>query len=148
MCGQMEQTNIFNAMNFSRNVYVAANQTVYQAGISTLWCPSDARISRLGSIGQYLDSPNFQFRFTSYGGCSGTWDPEPAFYGAYTVPPATAAERQPQVAAIIASQNGIFVYQNANNIASVLDGTSNTMIFGERANGKLLNGTYNGQFVE
>ena len=140
MCGQMEQTNIYNAYNFSRNTYVWENQTVFQSGIASLWCPSDAAISRLSSYGSYLGAPNWQYHYSSYAVNSGTWDPEPANYGAYTSPP-TLPEQVPAVAAIIANMNGPFGYQRSYRIADITDGTSNTFLMGERANGKLLKST-------
>jgi prepilin-type processing-associated H-X9-DG protein len=75
-------------------------------------------------------------RFTSYAGCTGTWDPEPAFYGAYTTPPALP-QSVAQVSTIIQAMNGIFVYQNSIPISGITDGLSNTIIFAERSNIKL-----------
>jgi prepilin-type N-terminal cleavage/methylation domain-containing protein/prepilin-type processing-associated H-X9-DG protein len=140
MCGQMEQTNIYNAYNFSRNTYVFANATVYASGIATLWCPSDPIITRLTNVGASADNPSLSVRYCSYAANSGTWDPEPAFYGAYTTPP-KLPESVPSVAAIIANMNGPFGYQRAYRIADITDGTSNTFLFGERANGKLSKAT-------
>jgi prepilin-type N-terminal cleavage/methylation domain-containing protein/prepilin-type processing-associated H-X9-DG protein len=131
MLAQFEQQSLFNAVNFSRNIYLNENQTVFKTGLSTLWCPSDGDIGRTSSIGAYLNTPNFQYKFTSYAGCTGTWDPEPLFYGAFTNGPAYGP-----VAAMFNAQNGIFTYQRSLNIAAITDGTSNTLMFGERANGK------------
>lgn len=64
MLSQFEQQQLFNSCNFSRNIYLAENQTVFKTGLSTLWCPSDGKISRLSSYGQYMNSPNFQYRYT------------------------------------------------------------------------------------
>src|ERR1700733_13262960 len=70
MLGQMEQQPLFNAYNFSRNVYVAANGTIYATGLSALWCPSDPTITRTFSANIGLDiAGGFEnVRFTSYGG--------------------------------------------------------------------------------
>jgi prepilin-type N-terminal cleavage/methylation domain-containing protein/prepilin-type processing-associated H-X9-DG protein len=137
MLGQLEQQALFNAYNFSRNVYVAANGTIYATGLSALWCPSDPTISRTLSTSLGADNAgNSNVRFTSYAGCTGTWDPEPAYYGAYTVPP-MLPEQVPQVATIINAMNGIFFYQKTCKISDVTDGLSNTMIFAERSNSKL-----------
>ena len=77
MLGQIEGTNLYNAMNFSRSIYSAANSTVYATGTSTLWCPSDGQIAgKRGAVGQYCDNPNLTFAYSSYAGCTGTWWPE------------------------------------------------------------------------
>ncbi len=136
MLGQLEQTALFNSMNFSMNIYMACNGTVYATGLSALWCPSDPNITRVFYAGVGSDIASENVRFTSYAGCTGTWDPEPAFYGAYTTPPKLPQD-VPQVATIIGSMNGIFLYQKCTKIADITDGTSNTMIFAERSNSKL-----------
>ena len=38
LLGQMEQQPLYNAVNFSRNIYLAANMTVQSTGVATLWC--------------------------------------------------------------------------------------------------------------
>jgi prepilin-type N-terminal cleavage/methylation domain-containing protein/prepilin-type processing-associated H-X9-DG protein len=137
MLGQLEQQQLFNSMNFNRNIYVAANSTIYATGLSALWCPSDPTIQRVLITSLGADNAGTSaVRFTSYGGCTGTWDPEPANYGAYTTPPALP-ESVAQVSTIIGAMNGIFTYQRSIPISSVTDGLSNTMIFAERSNFKL-----------
>ena len=136
MLGQLEQQPLFNAYNFSRNVYVAANGTIVATGLSALWCPSDPSIQRTLIAGVGSDVATEPVRFTSYAGSTGTWDPEPAFYGAYTTPP-KLPEQVPQVATIIASMNGMFAYQKSVKISEVTDGLSNTILFAERSNSKL-----------
>jgi prepilin-type N-terminal cleavage/methylation domain-containing protein/prepilin-type processing-associated H-X9-DG protein len=130
MLAHFEQQPLYNAMNFSRSIYVAENQTVYRTGLSTLWCPSDGQITRERSIGAYLNSPNFRFKFTSYAGCVGTYFPEVLFYyyGPNPNDPGIMTRAQPLT--------GIYTYNYSYRIADITDGTSNTMIYGERANGK------------
>ena len=128
LCNFMEQTNTFNAYNFSRNVYIYENQTVGRTGISGLWCPSDGRIDRMINYGAYVNTPNYQVHLTSYAGCAGTWFPEILNYGAFSNPEAA------NVRAIMAAYNGIYGYNRSTRVADILDGTSNTMIYSERAN--------------
>src|SRR5689334_9311733 len=76
MLAQLEQVQIFNATNFSRDIYYSSNLTVQQNGLSTLWCPSDAKVSQ-------RQLPDYQFGdtpmgknyvcFTSYGGNAGVF---------------------------------------------------------------------------
>ena len=43
----IEQSAIYNAMNFSIPIYYSANTTVCGTGLSVLWCPSDGSIVNL-----------------------------------------------------------------------------------------------------
>jgi prepilin-type processing-associated H-X9-DG protein len=134
-----EQSPLYNAMNFSRSIYSAPNSTIYAAGLSTLWCPSDGQI-----VGkrypaplptQYYEFPSLLVAFTSYAGATGTWFPEPLLYGdcwvQYPMPWTSSAH----LVAIANSINGVYRYNLATPIAAITDGTSNTLFYGERANG-------------
>ena len=131
MLGHIEQQPLFNATNFSRCIYVAANYTVYATGLSALWCPSDGDITRSVDAGTYYDPPqHIIVRFSSYAGCTGTWFPEALAWGGMYDPNA------PQVLAIEANMNGMFNYNVPVSHAAIVDGASNTLLFGERANGQ------------
>lgn len=129
MLGQFEQQQLYNATNFSKSIYMAVNYTTFATGLSTLWCPSDGDISRSVDTGVYYDPPlHSVIRFTSYAGNAGVWFPEALFYGAWDNP--NAASLQP----IYAGINGVYNYNKSYNVSSITDGTSNTFIYGERAN--------------
>ncbi len=134
MLGQFEQMPLYNAFNFSRSVYVMENQTVFKTGLSSLWCPSDGQIGRTRSIGAYLNSANFQFKFTSYAGNAGIFFPEVLLYWNGQNP------SDPAVTSRTSAMNGVYTYNNANRIADITDGTSNTFIYAERANGQFIPG--------
>jgi prepilin-type N-terminal cleavage/methylation domain-containing protein/prepilin-type processing-associated H-X9-DG protein len=135
MLGQMEGNSLYNAMNYSRSIYSAANSTVYATGTSTLWCPSDGQIAgkRL-SVGQYCDNPNLTFAFTSYAGCTGTWWPEMTSFCvvSYPAPMSSCAA----YSGIMQTLNGVFIYNNATKLSGITDGTSNTLMYAEHANGR------------
>ncbi len=131
MLPQFEQQPLFNAVNFSINIQNAVNQTVYLTGLSTLWCPSDGTISRTFVFGAYEGLTNWTAKFTSYAGCSGVYWPEIEFYWNLM------NANDPNITSRANALVGMFTFNNALPISSVTDGTSNTMMFAERANGKI-----------
>jgi prepilin-type N-terminal cleavage/methylation domain-containing protein/prepilin-type processing-associated H-X9-DG protein len=79
--------------------------------VKILVCPSDSAMPSppVGTYGTYY------FGLTSYGGCSGTFKTN-------TSPPAPGV-----------LPNGIFFMNSAVTIPGITDGTSNTLLFGERS---------------
>jgi prepilin-type N-terminal cleavage/methylation domain-containing protein len=77
MLPQLEQQPLFNAINFDVNVFNSPNFTIQAMGISTLWCPSDYRVSEPRRLpngdGSPIDPGLYVGRYTSYAGNSGTW---------------------------------------------------------------------------
>jgi prepilin-type N-terminal cleavage/methylation domain-containing protein/prepilin-type processing-associated H-X9-DG protein len=131
----MEQTAMANAYNYSIACYDNGNRTVLASGISVLWCPSDPTVSQGGpastnsNFGTYISSTQTVYR-SSYGVCMGIW-----LDSAWVTPnPFTGSSL---VSAAQANGNGVFGYQMSNTIASITDGTSNTIALGEIANGML-----------
>jgi prepilin-type N-terminal cleavage/methylation domain-containing protein/prepilin-type processing-associated H-X9-DG protein len=121
-----EQLALFNAMNFNINVYDRENTTINATGLQVLWCPSDA-----GPNGSVSDPNTYAtgydlgvasgtlgplpevMRYSSYAGCAGAW--MNTQFGTITPP----------------MQNGIFYAYSRTKIASITDGLSNTIMFGE-----------------
>jgi prepilin-type N-terminal cleavage/methylation domain-containing protein/prepilin-type processing-associated H-X9-DG protein len=139
MLGQFDQLPLFNAMNFSRSIYSASNSTVYVTGLSTLWCPSDGQI--IGKRGttpvpaSSYDLPALVYAYTSYTGCTGTWYPEPLDYNDCWVTYPAPWSSSPHLVAMAQNMNGIFRISYATAMAEITDGTSNTMLYSEHANG-------------
>jgi len=134
MLNTFEQQPLYNATNFNRSIYSGVNSTTYASGLATLWCPSDGQIiGKRNSFGVYYDNPNLTVAYTSYQGCTGTWYPEILLFCQMTLP--QNMQSCPTYAAINNNMNGIYRYCNAQTIASVTDGTSNTFLYSEKANG-------------
>ena len=82
MLPQLEQQPLFNATNFSRNIYVAANSTVFATGLSMLGCPSDGNIGRVVRRGDLLRPARSTRRpLQQLRRLPGTWFPEAARVG-------------------------------------------------------------------
>jgi prepilin-type N-terminal cleavage/methylation domain-containing protein/prepilin-type processing-associated H-X9-DG protein len=120
----LEQQGIYNATNFMWTDYDPPNITIAGVKISTLACPSDPWVAN-----QILYENNANFvegvipgtwyqQFTSYGANEGTFPG--TFQWGYG-------------AAQFANYNGTIYNDSAVRIASITDGTSNTFLFGERA---------------
>jgi prepilin-type N-terminal cleavage/methylation domain-containing protein/prepilin-type processing-associated H-X9-DG protein len=129
-----EQGQVYNAYNFSVNVYDFSNVTVHGIGISSLWCPSDAKVNQIQNLSASITAATGQnpppiqlMSYNSYKGNAGTW----------FSPGLSDYPTDPTFAAAKAQANGLIYFYSSNSIASVADGTSNTLLFAESAYGKL-----------
>jgi prepilin-type N-terminal cleavage/methylation domain-containing protein/prepilin-type processing-associated H-X9-DG protein len=137
---QFEQAALYQSVNFSIAMYDPGNYTVLRSGVSSLWCPSDGTVSTsstattTSSYGAYISQTNTVYH-TDYASCAGIW------IAWATAGPASSTTAQ----AAIGNVNGVMGYFSATSIAGIVDGTSNTIAFGEVANG-LLSTTYRGGY--
>jgi prepilin-type N-terminal cleavage/methylation domain-containing protein/prepilin-type processing-associated H-X9-DG protein len=133
----MEQGPLYASYNTSFSYRCDANSTVSGTGLNVLWCPSDPKIAGVSfteAAGKSGKTFPQNFMFTSYAGCYGEW-------ASITSNP--SASLQQQNGAIVS--NGISpvfgfgsgLSRGPVTIASVTDGTSNSIAFGEHAHGLL-----------
>jgi prepilin-type processing-associated H-X9-DG protein len=114
----MEQQALFNAVNFNFPIFNAPNFTISRVGLSSLWCPSDGAVSSPRALpdDSLNDTGPATMYYTSYAGNSGTWqlwyqqDPMPQNH-----------------------MNGLYYLNSAVGFNDIIDGTSNTLLLGERA---------------
>ena len=135
MSQYFEQGNVYNSMNFMVNVFAAQNTTVSALGQSMLWCPSDSVITNLSTsypAGTVTSTPYTVF-YTSYAGCTGSWF---QWFGLTFSSAAANAACQFGTAYPDTQTNGLIYMLSSVTMASVTDGTSNTLLSGERAHGK------------
>jgi prepilin-type processing-associated H-X9-DG protein len=145
----MEQQQVWNAINFNFNIFSALNTTIDATSLNYLHCPSDPAIeNRVLLIGGNTDGGDMTMCYSSYGGCAGTWFNLPRFNADDVIAPGNFETR-------INQQNGVIIYigyetylyvggvpyfgknRGMIHVAAVTDGTSNTMMYSERAHGML-----------
>jgi prepilin-type N-terminal cleavage/methylation domain-containing protein/prepilin-type processing-associated H-X9-DG protein len=134
MAQYFEQGNVYNAMNFSLNIYTPANTTVSALGQSMLWCPSDSVITNLQftyPAGTVVSTPMTMY-YSSYAGNTGQWF---QWFGLTYASQAGANACQFGTSYPNTQTNGLIYMLSAVTMSSITDGTSNTMLSGERAHG-------------
>jgi prepilin-type N-terminal cleavage/methylation domain-containing protein/prepilin-type processing-associated H-X9-DG protein len=123
--GFMEQTTIFNTLNFSLSSYDPSNATAAATNVNSFLCPSDPTTQVPGG----LILPNYGTAVVNYRANEGT--SVAMWYGAddttnvnngITIPP-----------------NGLFYSDQLIKLASITDGTSNTAAFSEHVIGDFSN---------
>lgn len=137
-----EQSTLGNAYNYSLNYRCDPNSTVSGAGIGFLWCPSDTEVA--GVV--YTEPPSsrhdlpWPVYFTSYAGSYGQWAGRILGQPGATVATVVANLQQhngPIVASGYHPATAAGASRGSVTLASVTDGTSNTIAFGEHAHGLL-----------
>jgi prepilin-type N-terminal cleavage/methylation domain-containing protein len=118
----LEQQTTYDATNFSLTSYAGENNTLAAAGIATLWCPNDYGIStpQTGWTGGKVWG-------TSYSAVSGPWEWDEFFLVPGTLDQLKAGEVQRT------AQLGLIYPLSSVRLASITDGLSNTLLFGETA---------------
>jgi prepilin-type processing-associated H-X9-DG protein len=139
MAPYFEQTAVANAMNYNGCFLDAANMTAMGTQVATLVCPSDWADLTPNSqpasnyFSGYTGTATFNIYYSSYGAMNGTWmiEPNPNLpaYG-FT---------NPNYGASISAMNGMLHLDSHHRIAEITDGTSNTILFAERAKDVLNN---------
>jgi prepilin-type N-terminal cleavage/methylation domain-containing protein/prepilin-type processing-associated H-X9-DG protein len=130
-----EQNAVYNAMNFNVSMYTPQNTTISALGQSVLWCPSDPVITGLNFTfpASAVTATPLTMYYTSYGANAGsflqyagvTWSSDAAL---------TACQLQPTFPAT--QSNGVIYMLTSLSLASITDGTSNTLLASERAHGR------------
>ena len=130
-----EQTAVYNAINFMDTAYGARNSTAESVGLSLLWCPSDGTIIGLRYFEQNAgwDCTTVGITYSSYAGMLGTYCPFDQF------PTSTELGLENGVYPDVGTPpwaGGTGVTRSPVRIASITDGTSNTLAWAEQCHGK------------
>ena len=114
LLGQMEQASLYNAINFGKQIPHRESETARRTILATYLCPSSSGDSPLSLSGPFFDGSTRVI----------VDDLAASQYVA-------SAGQKSQKAT--GSYNGVFYLNSANGLASLLDGSSSTLMVGERS---------------
>jgi prepilin-type N-terminal cleavage/methylation domain-containing protein/prepilin-type processing-associated H-X9-DG protein len=152
MAWYLEQSPIAYAMNFAIPMYYSANTTVCGTGLNVLWCPSDGSIVNLSTTypaPSTYDGGPLSMTYSSYAGCMGMW-PTFGFVSSTSGGDQASLTQTNGVLFSIGYPPGnpVTIYGTSfpgragiapTSVASVTDGLSNTIAYGEHAHGLFKN---------
>ncbi|MGP0065950.1 MAG: DUF1559 domain-containing protein [Isosphaeraceae bacterium] len=133
-----EQTQVYNAINFNDTPYGCRNSTAESIGLAMLWCPSDPTINglRFYEVQAGWDGTTVGITYGNYGNMMGSYNPNDGRF-----PNATELMLEngmyPDVGVPLwVGRSGISgATRSPVRLASITDGTSNTVAFAETAHG-------------
>ncbi len=142
MLPYFEQSAMYNATNFNLTSSNVENITICGIQVNALLCPSDVSNTPVAiqpaSVGVLpgwsfnnlfpLPPGSWMQTYSSYGGSAGTFD----FGFTNTFLNSTGGANE------FSMHNGVIYNDSRVKISDVLDGTSNTFLFGEHSHGQLL----------
>jgi prepilin-type N-terminal cleavage/methylation domain-containing protein/prepilin-type processing-associated H-X9-DG protein len=123
-----EQQAVYNAFNFSWGYYVPTWATANGTHLSVLACPSDPTVANGNGFYSLTATPPYTMGLTSYRGICGPW---------YQPPRACQGITPSNYSLLQANALGPIYHSSATTIASITDGTSNTLMIGEYVYGRL-----------
>ena len=123
----VEGQSTYNIYNFYWSYQSTCNATVAGIGTSVLWCPSDPAISVGQAIGSTYSAPTTMMQhFSSYAGVQGIWGL------------AVRTNNTPTSYTVrAANHNGVIYGYSNTRLAEITDGTSNTLLLGEKVHSRM-----------
>jgi prepilin-type N-terminal cleavage/methylation domain-containing protein/prepilin-type processing-associated H-X9-DG protein len=125
----LEQDNVYKQINFNVGVGVGSNIAISQQSLKVFQCPSDGLQDPFPVYDSNFSTPIATVAHGNYVGCNGWVECFNNTGGGYTG--GVGMDGLPGLTG--SSGDGLFFRNSKHSIASITDGTSNTIIAGERS---------------